>query len=67
MSDAKGHSLEEINTLFDDEVAGRLSHLSEQEKRVLDARILGEVCVTNGQALPTASEESSVSEKPFKA
>jgi hypothetical protein len=36
----RGLSLEEINGLFGDTVAVRLTHLTEEEKNVLDATVL---------------------------
>lgn len=53
----RGLSLEEINGLFGDTVAVRLTHLTAEEKDVLDARVLrGVGCIESGSGSEGAGE-----------
>lgn len=53
----RGLSLEEINGLFGDTVAVRLTHLTAEEKDVLDARVLRDAgCIESGSGSDGAGE-----------
>ncbi|BCS26797.1 uncharacterized protein APUU_51508S [Aspergillus puulaauensis] len=55
--ETRGLSLEEINGLFGDTVAVRLTHLTAEEKDVLDARVLRDVgCIESGSGSDGAGE-----------
>ncbi|KAK4948022.1 hypothetical protein LTR10_013076 [Elasticomyces elasticus] len=62
--ETKGQSLEEIGAFFNDNVAIRLTHISEEEKRALDERILAEQTIINGQDVSAASNSADSEKTP---